>query len=181
MFWNNKKTRLHLGCGNHILNGWINIDLDSPTADLHADLTQPLKFKDESIEYIYSEHFIEHITRDQALSLLRECRRVLTTGGTIRLSTPNLKWLVEKYIASDLREWEDVNWLPNSSCNLMNEGMRSWGHQYLYDQSELIAILHEAGFSSPTLCKHQDSSHDGLKNLECRPFHQELIIEAYKL
>lgn len=127
---------------------------------------------------IFNEHFIEHITRDEGVQFLKECHRVLKPGGAIRISTPDLRWLVAQYISDKLDEWTDVGWLPLTPCQLMNEGMRSWGHQFVYDRSELKAVLQLVGFTKITVVSHLDSTVPELRGLECRPWHQELIIEA---
>ncbi len=170
--------KLHLGCGTHALDGWVNLDLDAPAADVHADLRQALPFPDATADWIFCEHVIEHITREEGLRLLVECRRVLTLSGVLRLSTPDLRWLIAQYIADNLDEWRDVTWTPQTSCQLMNEGMRSWGHQFLYDRDELTALLHQAGFTAIRTMPHRQSEHLALTGLECRPWHRELILEA---
>lgn len=170
--------KLHLGCGSHRLDGWVNLDIDSPVADLCADLRQPLPFEDAQVSLIFCEHFIEHITRDEALSLLGECRRVLRQGGRLRLSTPDLRWLIAQYVAGHLDEWADVDWTPQTPCQLMNEGMRSWGHQFLYDRDELTTLLQLAGFGAVETQPHRQSTHPDLAGLECRPWHREIILEA---
>ena len=40
-----------------------------------------LPFPDRMFIYIFSEHFFEHLFLDEAVDLLRECRRVMTGGG----------------------------------------------------------------------------------------------------
>lgn len=177
MFWN-KQNKLHLGCGSNLLSSWVNIDLDAPSADLHADLTQPLTFSSGSVDYIFSEHFIEHISRPQALALLKECKRVMKPTAKIRISTPDLNWLVQQYGQSRLTEWADVNWHPQTACQMINEGMRAWGHQFLYDAQELNNVLQEAGFTSIQSVPYRSSEHKEFLNLECRPWHRELIVEA---
>lgn len=174
---NNKN--LHLGCGAVYFDGWINVDLDSPLADMRLDLTQPLPFMDASASCVFSEHFIEHVTRKQAVDFLGECRRILMPGGVIRVSTPNLRFLIAAYLALEVGEWGDL-WQPATMCSLMNEGMRSWGHQYLYDAEELVLIFKEAGFGSVVFQRYQESQTPGLAGLESRPFHHELIVEATK-
>ncbi|MGH7042265.1 MAG: class I SAM-dependent methyltransferase, partial [Acetobacteraceae bacterium] len=89
--------KLHLGCGPVHLDGWINIDQDNEVADRKLDLRQSLPYETASASMIFCEHFIEHVTRDEARELLRECRRVLVPDGVLRLSTPDLRWLVIKY------------------------------------------------------------------------------------
>lgn len=172
-------TKLHIGCGTNYIKNWVNIDLDSPLADLKADLRNPLPYKNEFVDFIFNEHFIEHITRDEGLRFLKECRRVLKNKhGVLRISTPDLRWLVAQYTSGQLNEWENVDWVPKTSCDLLNEGMRLWGHQYVYDKEELFIILNEAGFSKITQVTYRESKYAELINLECRPYHKELIIEA---
>ncbi len=168
---------LHLGSGSVRLDGWVNVDLDAPEADMHMDLREPLSFEDSSVAFIMNEHFIEHLTREEALSFLRECRRVLRPDGVLRLSTPDLKFLTERYLSGALDEWEGL-WMPATLCRMMNEGMRSWGHQFLYDRDELSGIPAEAGFADVRYVAWRESARAELAGLEARPFHGELIVEA---
>lgn len=50
---------LHIGSGDVYLNGWVNIDSESGKADLRRDLRRRHPYEDDSVEFIYSEHFIE--------------------------------------------------------------------------------------------------------------------------
>jgi predicted SAM-dependent methyltransferase len=173
----NQLKKLHLGSGGVNIPGWVNIDLDSPSSDMLLDLTKPLPFDTSSVTHIFNEHFIEHITRSEAVNLLIECKRVLTTNGVIRISTPNLRFLIASYISNDTEQWGDL-WHPTSSCSLMNEGMRLWGHQFVYDADELVKILLEAGFGDISFQEYKKSKNEVLRGLETRPFHNDLIIEA---
>ena len=171
--------KLHLGCGINRIEGWLNVDIDSPQADLHVDLRQPLPYADAAVAFIFNEHFLEHITRDEGLAFLRECRRVLKPSGVFRVSTPDLRWLIAQYQSGKLDEWTDVGWLPQTPCMMFNEGMRLWGHQFLYDLAELTAVLRQAGFANVSQVEYAKSSHPELIGLECRPWHHELIVEAH--
>lgn len=44
--------KLHLGCGNKYLDGWINIDINSDYADIKMDI-KDLSFDNNSIDEIY--------------------------------------------------------------------------------------------------------------------------------
>ncbi len=46
-------------------------------------------FPDDSFDFIYSEHFFEHLFEDEALVLLHECCRLLKPGGVIRTVVPD--------------------------------------------------------------------------------------------
>lgn len=175
----NSHKKLHLGCGNVNIAEWLNIDLESPTADMRLDLTKPLPFDDCSVTHIFNEHFIEHISWSEAISFLSECRRILSPNGVIRITTPNLRFLIASYLHASKDEWGDL-WQPDTPCLLMNEGMRSWGHQFVYDADELVRILVEAGFNSISFQEYRKSEDKELCELESRPFHNELILEARK-
>lgn len=172
--------KLHLGSGTVKLNGWQNVDLDAPEADMHLDLREKLPFGDQLITHIYNEHFIEHITREESVSLLKECHRVLKNDGVLRLSTPNLKYIAVAYLSRNITEWQDVSWQPKTPCLLINEAVRLWGHQFIYDAEELVKALIEAGFNSVQFVNYGESSDKELIGLETRPFHHELIVEARK-
>jgi predicted SAM-dependent methyltransferase len=174
------QTKLHLGCGGNLITGWGNVDFDGPAHTIRHDLTKSLPIAAGTIDFIYSEHFIEHIRRDQAVALLAECRRVLRSGGVLRLVTPDLDKLIEEYQAGRTTEWADMGWSSPSPCIMLNEGVRNWGHQFLYNRSELEAVLNEAGFSNKEWVAWRMSRHLELQGLECRAFHNELIIEATK-
>lgn len=173
--------KLHLGSGNNYLNGWVNIDNNNKIkADIYADLCGTLPFKDNTIDYIFNEHFIEHISRTSAVLFLSECYRILKPKGVLRISTPNLEWIIDRYNNGNLKEWENIKWYPKSKCSMINEAMRSWGHQYLYDNEELYLILNFVKFYKIENVIWRDSIHKDLKMLECRPYHNEIIIEGTK-
>jgi len=176
--WN--KDKLHLGCGSNLLEGWVNLDLDESPGVVSHDLTKNFPIESCSISFIYSEHFIEHITRQDALSLLQECHRVLKPNGVLRCSTPNLSKLVDEYLKGKVTEWLDVGWSPSTTCQMLNEGLRLWGHQFVYDLTEMKILLQEAGFESISVAPWKQSLYAELNGLESRPFHDEIIIEAIK-
>lgn len=174
------QTKLHLGCGTNILPNWVNVDIDGPEAVLKWDLTQPLPFSAGTVRFIFNEHFIEHITQPEAAALLSECYRLLAPKGVLRISTPSLRKLIDEYLLNRTTEWIDVGWGPATPCRMLNEGMRLWGHQFLYDAAELTSLLRACGFAAIAEVEWRQSTNADLRNLECRPFHDEIILEATK-
>jgi predicted SAM-dependent methyltransferase len=174
------QTRLHLACGSNVLEAWANIDYESNGAVIGWDLTEGLPVGSETIERIFCEHFIEHITLEQAQALVAECYRCLRPAGVLRLSTPNLNKVVEEYQLGRTSEWHDVGWSPVTPCRMVNEAFRLWGHQFVYDENELTLLLRQAGFPTVRQAAWRESGIADLRNLECRPFHGEVILEAVK-
>lgn len=164
--------RLHLGCGHRLLEGWTNVDMDAHPGVFQHDLRRPLPFSESSVDEVYSEHFLEHIEYEDALKLLINCNKVLKPSGKIRISTPDLAELVLCYTTKHLDRFQNVGWVPPSPCKMMNQGMRWWGHLYLYDEQELTEILQAAGFKN---IKRVPVS----PLYECRPNNNDLVVEAF--
>src|SRR5262245_54774413 len=73
---------LQIGAQTVHLKNWFNTDLDPREEGMYyVDATQPLPFPDNSFDFVFSEHMIEHIPFAAGLELLRECRRVLKPSG----------------------------------------------------------------------------------------------------
>lgn len=172
--------RLHLGCGPNVFEGWANLDIGGGRGVTSFDLTSRLPFADASIERIYTEHFIEHVPRKRGLAVLRECARILKPGGVLRISTPDLRVLVDEYLAARTGEWTDQGWTPDTPCQMLNEGMRRWGHQFIWDEAEMKRSLKESGFTTVTRVAWRESAHADLVGLESRSNHGDLIVEAIR-
>lgn len=95
--------KLHIG-GQEAKPGWqiFNIQ-DGPNTDFIGDVTDLSQFGDGSIEEIYASHIFEHLAyRDELPRALRECYRVLTAGGELKISVPNLGVLCQLFVADGL-------------------------------------------------------------------------------
>jgi predicted SAM-dependent methyltransferase len=172
--------KLHLGCGSRHFKGWANVDFAGPRGTIKWNLTRPIPARPNSIHFIYSEHFIEHITRSEAALLLKNCFDLLVPSGVMRISTPNLKFLVDQYCSGCTKEWRDVQWEPDTPAQMLNEGLHLWGHQFVYDYDELSLALREAGFEHTRAVQWRESEYDELRGRETRPYHGDLIVEAVK-
>jgi glycosyltransferase involved in cell wall biosynthesis/predicted SAM-dependent methyltransferase len=173
--------KLHLACGGNILHGWSNMDLEPRHPDvLQQDLTQPLNLPDNSVDVIYSEHFIEHIPKAAAYAFIAECFKKLKPGATIRLSTPNLERIIRQYSYGKTDAWHNMGWQPASKCDLLNEAGRLWGHEYLYDWHEMEKMLRVHGFVNIKRVMWGQSEVEALRNIESRPDNGEIVVEATK-
>jgi predicted SAM-dependent methyltransferase len=155
-------ARLHVGCGQEALPGWINIDNKAlPGVDRVLDVTQGLPF--EGVSAIYAEHFVEHLSLDHGLAFLRECRRVLRDDGILRLSTPNLDWVYLTHYRCG--SWTDDE-QPLADCLQLNRAFHGWGHRFLYNRVMLEAALRAAGFETVRFERYGESGVAGLQGLE---------------
>src|SRR5215831_15321510 len=83
------KPKLHIGGGWRLLDGWLNTDIDLIPNVMRMDATEPFPFGENTFQYVYTEHMIEHIPYEKGACMLQECHRVMRSGGVIRVVTPN--------------------------------------------------------------------------------------------
>jgi len=83
------KLILDIGCGDNKKKKAIGIDCrKTKKVDIISDV-HALPFKNESFDYIYSSHTIEHISHKKVKKVLEEWVRVLKKGGTIEIRCPD--------------------------------------------------------------------------------------------
>lgn len=85
-----KLLRLDLGCGQRKQEGHIGVDIHKGEGvDVVLDLRRtPWPWKANSIESVYSAHFLEHLTGPERITFMDELYRVLRVGGTALFITP---------------------------------------------------------------------------------------------
>ncbi|MGC4046400.1 MAG: class I SAM-dependent methyltransferase [Armatimonas sp.] len=76
--------KLHLGCGDVYLPGWVNLDIGECKADVYHNLDElPYPFADDTFDTIIANHVIEHLARDKWPKIVDEFYRI---------SAPNAIW-----------------------------------------------------------------------------------------
>ena len=145
-------AKLHCGCGPRVKAGWINVDI-AEGADLHLDLREKLPFPDNSVSFIYSEHFFEHLEYPHDTgSFLKDSLRVLIPKGRFRVGVPDTEWPVNAYVKGDDTYFQVARqrWHP-ASCDTKMHGInyhfrQGSEHKYAYDFETLAKLLSDAGF-----------------------------------
>jgi predicted SAM-dependent methyltransferase len=150
--------RVNLGAGNEPIPGWINLDVG--VGQLRQCLQWGLPFPDRSVRHVYFAHVLEHLSfRDQALSVLREIRRVLAPRGVARIVVPDIGKLIQAYARDDrdLFAARKRIWKPGPEFQTPLEQLLSYsgaskpaheffGHKWGYDYESLERLLRDAGF-----------------------------------
>ncbi len=87
-------TKLNLGCGKDIRDGYINVDIDDKHGpDIVHDLNVfPWPWDDNSIEQIMALDILEHV--DDLVQVMDEMQRVIQSEGVlyIRGPSPDFIW-----------------------------------------------------------------------------------------
>jgi len=168
--------RLHLGAGEHTIEGWLNSDIFPVGSEIFIDASRPFPIEGSTFDYIFSEHMIEHVPYQDGIRMLSECYRVLKPGGRIRIATPNLAFLINLYRAEksaaeeNYIAWHVTKWDPDAgysgSVFVINDFFRLWGHQFIYDEAALGRALGRAGFRDVVALPLSDSPDENLRGLE---------------
>ena len=180
---------LHCGCSYTFIPGFINADIeisgwlppDVINQVIILDVEKKFQFEDNTFDYIYSEHMIEHLSYDGIKNYISECYRCLKPGGVIRTAWPKVDFLIElqnnpkKYftyiknhvdlfhpeLLDDFKSYENI---PVSL--IINDNYRMWGHQIMYDIKGLTQMFKLFGFKNIISVNYGESKHDIFKGIE---------------
>ncbi|MFJ9950903.1 class I SAM-dependent methyltransferase [Kitasatospora sp. NPDC091207] len=141
------------------------------------DIGRPLPFADASVDWVYAEHLIEHVTMPIAVGWLREARRVLRPGGVLRITTPDLARYLTGYATDDgflakhRRRLTTMGFgppMPQRPAFLINQIFRYYGHQWIYDLDELRHVLTRAGFEADRIrpCAYREGVRADVADLD---------------
>lgn len=153
-----------------------------------------LPYDDRSVDYIYTSHLLEHLTKKQAIRLLRECYRVLKPDGIIRIVVPDLKLLAEKYLQNDHEFFKSKKNEPLANKFLVEIGLghekppklltrlydRFVGverHKWMWDFYSLSYELKQCGFKNIEKMVFKKGRVPDIKLLDNRP-EKSLYVEA---
>ncbi len=85
------KLKIDLGCGSRKKEGTVGIDMVvQPGVDYSLNLqAEPLPFPDQSVEYVHSSHFLEHIENAHyVVQIFKEISRVCIDSAELEFWTP---------------------------------------------------------------------------------------------
>ena len=167
------------------------------------DLTKlPMRgVQDETYNGVYSEHFIEHLTKEEGINYFKEMFRIMKPGGVIRSIWPPMEFV------EWLRQDEDLDkhpWVQHyyrfyivkhkfapKGTEFMRmqdqcaEGImwQNGEHKHIWRKQELVDSLKEIGYNNIREYKYQQSGLPAFANIDTpgdiRAFHSA-VIEASK-
>jgi SAM-dependent methyltransferase len=194
--------KLQLGSGSNRLKGWLNTD--SFGTSLYLDITEKFPFDENKFKLILCEHTIEHVSFNDAVSMLTECFRVMAPGGKIRISTPNLQTYTKLLLADDADSLSAIdliyeNWIltgfyeakkykplddTNRAAFVVNDVFRNYEHKFIYDLKTLSSLLSNVGFVKVEQMRSGESLTNEFNGVESHTSDHEifltLTIEAEK-
>ena len=126
---------------------------------------QKLDYADDSIDYIYSCHFLQKFTKAELGTIFKECKRVLRPGEIMRISVPDFYLLSDKYLKSQCRI-DDINRILQDS-------------KVFFDFIMLQKLMIQAGFYAVKRFDAERYNLDDNSVLELSGGIVSLNVEAY--
>ena len=140
---------------------------------VYHDLALSLPLNENSVDFIYSSHFFEHLFKDDATALFKSCARALKPGGVIRISIPDLAYAVSLYGLGRKAEMLDDYFF------VQGKGSYLARHKYMYDFETIKEALGQAGFVDVIRCEYQYGKTPDIKCLDVYP-EVSLFVEAVR-
>lgn len=140
---------------------------------IHHDLTYGIPLDDGCVDFVYSSHFLEHLSRKDARHLLQESFRVLKQGGVVRIAIPDLAYAISLYSAGKKEEMLTQYFFVD------DDDSHYARHKYMYDYPMLKEILENEGFHNVHSCAFQLGATPDLNILDNR-IEDSLFVEAMR-
>lgn len=86
----------------------------------------PIPALDESIALIHAYHFFEHLTGEDAITMLAECQRVLVPGGILQFGIPLAGTELASQDLTHKSFWTESSWRMLLSNGHYSPSMISW-------------------------------------------------------
>lgn len=138
----------------------------------YFDLRRGVPFAESSLRYIYCSHFLEHLTKNDAVDFLGNCFRALKKGGVLRLAVPDLDVAIKMYQDGEVDKMQDLFFYTSDNYDFSF-------HKYNYNFDTLRARLESIGFVDVERRVYQEGVCPDVHTLDVYPDHS-LYLEAVK-
>ncbi len=175
-----KKLKLHLGCGNNILEGYHNIDKYVNKIGVRQfDITK-MPYIDGEVDEIFHQHVIEHLDFHDEKMAFDEWYRILCKGGLLHFEVLDFEWLCLKFLSAQ-DNWKsfytkipddyfgngyNINerWSVLAAHFFGNQSTDGQYHKNMYTEKKLYKILESYNYDKIFIEKF---NYDKFGELQC--------------
>jgi len=140
--------RLNLGCGNKILDGYLNCDYEDNYSDNKPDVPcdiRELPFDNDFADEILAVHVLEHFYVWEVEDVLNEWIRVLKPGGKLVIEVPCLDKIINHFIKFDGAPPVNLAmWGLYGDPSYQDARMT---HRWCYSEKQLEALLKQVNLT----------------------------------
>ncbi len=146
------KLYLHLGCGDVLLPGFLNMDIREEVGPDKISLVYPIAYDDNMFDLVYASHILEHFPGKQTVNVLQEWVRILKPDGTLRISVPDFEAMVRIY-----RQTGDLGQIIGPLYG--KQDYRYNYHNNIFDYKTLKKLMETAGLTAIHLWDFRRTEH----------------------
>ncbi len=147
------------------------------------DVRNGIPLANNSVDLYHCSHLIEHLTLEESHALLAEVWRTLKPGGLVRISTPDARIIVRRYLQDDMNYFNAIQPPEFISASTQGEKLSrilfsgDYAHRGVYDFEMLKAFLVQGGFNPDKIFRMPtgESQSDVMKR-EMRDQHQQISL-----
>lgn len=184
-------VKIAIGSGLKPIDGWINTDVVW-RGGAYLDATKPWPIPPASVDFIYADNVIEHLTLAQGRLAFKHAFDALKPGGVIRLATPDVEAVARQYLENG--ELAELGMARNREMGrtdfyhpvqLIQQVLVGHKHYlgFCYDYASISTEMTKVGFAVRRE-KSGQSEYPELKGLEARQHPAEqatgLIVEGVR-
>lgn len=152
--------KLNLGCGNNLIEGWVNADLHPVRGARFINAKERLPFGDGELDCVLAEHLVESLALGETAALFSEVSRCLKKGGKIVLSV-YVSDIIGKIMLGQETDYVRAN---NSQYGIIDQRLAScpdiaignavdnyvnrFKNATIYSSKALVSMLEMCGFRS---------------------------------
>jgi len=146
-------NKLHLGCFNKKIHGYINVDIrPDVNPDVVDDIFKLEKFDNNSCDVIYACHVLEHLDKKQSKQALQKWYDVLSVGGIVRIAVPDIEKACAHYLY-----YRDLKFLYSTFWGSQRHEFDYHKHGWTFDT--LKEDLENVGFKNITRYDWKNTEH----------------------
>lgn len=187
---------IQYGCGTCSPAGWENYDCSPtlrlgriplvgrlikspfPSTVIYGDIVRGLGIPDGCAKAVYASHVLEHLSRADCGTALRNTFRMLERGGRFRLIVPDLKARASVYLQSAATgDANAAHVFMHTSSLGVEPASRGWAararrafgnsaHLWMWDEVSMTHALKESGFTDIRRCAFGDSGDEMFQKVE---------------
>jgi hypothetical protein len=175
-----QELRLHLGCGETHLAGYVNVDYPTTShsvmnvsPDYAADITK-LSFPVGSVSEIRLHHVFEHLGRIDALASLIRWQQWLAIGGDLLIETPDFEASARDFLAAP-----SLALKLRAIRHLEGDQSDAWAYHIGQWFPERFSVtLTKLGFSEITVARETSGHTPPLLNITARATKHRAVSKA---
>lgn len=176
--------RLNWGCGPDWWAGgrplWIHADIEDFGQHLVLEPVAPLPFEDGFLEGIVANHSLQCLMWSELDPIVAEFRRVLCTGGRLRVLVPSIEWAIRAW-QEGAETWPGFEAISEPwDLDRKFAHYLTWGgwNRTCFTHSTLLDLLERHGFRLPNEgAEAEDRAWDWLLELDSRPG-ESIVLEV---